>query len=48
MLFTILLGFNLKQQKLCFSVCILIWVIVGFFIGQIRSLKVSRITLKQR
>ena len=44
----ILLRFNLKQSKLCFSVCILIWVIVGFFIGQIRSLKVSRLTLKPR
>ena len=26
--------------QLCFSVCIVIWAIVGFFIGQIRSLKV--------
>ncbi|KAF8163825.1 transmembrane amino acid transporter protein-domain-containing protein [Crassisporium funariophilum] len=30
---------QLSKGRLCFSVCIVIWVIVGFFIGQIRTLK---------
>jgi amino acid permease len=30
---------QIANFKLCFSVCIVIWVIVGFIIGQIRTLK---------
>jgi hypothetical protein len=30
---------QITQGKLCFSVCIILWTIVGLFIGQIRTLK---------
>jgi amino acid permease len=30
---------QITNAKLCFSVCIVIWALVGFFIGQIRTLK---------